>query len=234
MKKILIIILLFITSNVYAAAPTRTYNYVASTTIDPTQVNTNENSLYTYLQNGVDTFAALSITNAAVSNSAAIAYTKLNLTGSIVNSDINGSAGIVDSKLATISTAGKVNTSALTGTVATTNLGTGIASSTTVLFGDQTYKSLPAQVGLGSWDSSKSLNTPYQAATDGTFMGTCTTSGSTTITALTDSANPPTTARLTQSGSVGSISVSCPVKKNDYWKVTCTQAGTVYFIPLGS
>lgn len=39
------------------------------------------------------------ITNAKVNNSAAIAYSKLNLSGSIVNADINASAGIVYSKL---------------------------------------------------------------------------------------------------------------------------------------
>ncbi|MBI4656970.1 MAG: hypothetical protein HY746_09545 [Elusimicrobia bacterium] len=37
--------------------------------------------------------------------------------GTIVDADINASAGIVDTKLATISTAGKVNASALTGTI---------------------------------------------------------------------------------------------------------------------
>jgi hypothetical protein len=44
--------------------------------------------------------AALGITNAEVSNSAAIAYSKLALTNSIVNADINASAAIAYSKLA--------------------------------------------------------------------------------------------------------------------------------------
>lgn len=48
---------------------------------------------------GVYSYVAGSITNAAVSASAAIAYSKLNLTGGIVNADINASAGIVYSKL---------------------------------------------------------------------------------------------------------------------------------------
>lgn len=44
--------------------------------------------------------ALLGITNAEISNSAAIAYSKLSLTNSIVNADINASAAIAYSKLA--------------------------------------------------------------------------------------------------------------------------------------
>lgn len=55
---------------------------------------------------GTDTMslaiAAASITNTQISNSAAIAYSKLNLTGSILNADINASAAIAYSKLATL------------------------------------------------------------------------------------------------------------------------------------
>lgn len=54
------------------------------------------------------------IVNADINASAAIAKTKL-ASLDIVNADVNASAGIVDTKLATISTAGKVNASALTG-----------------------------------------------------------------------------------------------------------------------
>jgi hypothetical protein len=60
------------------------------------------------------------IVNADVNASAAIAYSKLNLGTSIVNSDISTSAAIVDTKLATISTAGKVSNSATTATDANT------------------------------------------------------------------------------------------------------------------
>lgn len=56
------------------------------------------------------------IVNADISPSAAVAYSKLDLSGSIVNADINASAAIVDTKLATISTAGKVANSATTAT----------------------------------------------------------------------------------------------------------------------
>lgn len=51
-----------------------------------------------------------------------IGYTSLNLTGAIKNSDIAANAAIDDSKLATISSAGKVNVSALTGSLSGTLL----------------------------------------------------------------------------------------------------------------
>ena len=60
------------------------------------------------------------ITNANVDSAAAIAYSKLSLGTSIVNADVSATAGIVDTKLATISTAGKVSNSATTATNANT------------------------------------------------------------------------------------------------------------------
>lgn len=60
------------------------------------------------------------IVNADVATSAAIAYSKLNLATSIVNADIATGAAIVDTKLATISTAGKVSNTATTATDANT------------------------------------------------------------------------------------------------------------------
>jgi len=79
MKKILFALLIgvFLVSNCYAAAPSRTYSYVSGQTIDPDEVTTNENNIFTYLQNGVDTYVAGSVDNADVSNSAAIALSKL-------------------------------------------------------------------------------------------------------------------------------------------------------------
>lgn len=57
------------------------------------------------------------IVNANVDAAAAIAYSKLNLTGAVLNADLAGS--IADSKLSTISTAGKVSGAAITsGTIA--------------------------------------------------------------------------------------------------------------------
>lgn len=84
----LIIVFLLMVSVVYAAPPTRTYTYTPNTTIDPNQNNTNENSLFSYLQVGVDTYAAGSITGAAISSSASIPYVSLSLANSIQPSDI--------------------------------------------------------------------------------------------------------------------------------------------------
>jgi len=60
------------------------------------------------------------ITNNDISATGAIAYSKLNLSTSIVNADIATSAAIADTKLATISTSGKVSNSATTATSANT------------------------------------------------------------------------------------------------------------------
>lgn len=92
MKKMLVLALLLITTNIQAAPPTRAYTYVPNTTIDPAQNNANENALYSYLQVGVDTYAAGSITGAAISGSASIPYGSLSLGSSIVPSDIAAGA----------------------------------------------------------------------------------------------------------------------------------------------
>ena len=62
MKKLLPILALLC----LGAAPSRDNTYVAGTVISPTSVMANENTIYTYLQNGVDTYAANSITTAAI------------------------------------------------------------------------------------------------------------------------------------------------------------------------
>lgn len=86
---------MIISTNAYAAAPTRGFNYVSGSVIDPAQNNSNENSLFNYLQNGVDTYANGSISNVAISSTAAITYSKLNLTGSIIKSDLSASITFV-------------------------------------------------------------------------------------------------------------------------------------------
>ena len=100
MKNILFFILILMTTAVQAAPPTRSYTYVPNTTIDPNQNNTNENSLYSYLQTGVDTYADGSITGADISPVASIPYSTLSLGGSIINADISASAAISPSKIA--------------------------------------------------------------------------------------------------------------------------------------
>ena len=83
---------------------------------------------------------------------------------------------------------------------------------------------------LGSW-TSKTNNTVYQAATDGLVIGSVT--AAIRGTGLSDASNPPTTERASNWGTTGVVvSITFPVRKNDYWKVTdCT---AVYWISLGS
>ena len=54
----------------WAAAPSRTYTYTTGQTIDPSQVTTNEDSMFSYLQAGVDTYAVGSIGTASIANNA--------------------------------------------------------------------------------------------------------------------------------------------------------------------
>lgn len=79
-------------------------------------------------------------------------------TGGITDTHINASAGIVDTKLAQITTAGKVSGAALTslssipsgaGFIPTANLGSGIADSSTCLLGNQTWGSCGSGSGGG-------------------------------------------------------------------------------------
>jgi len=118
--------------------------FTAGAVVVASQHNSNFSTIYSDYNGNID--------NNNISGSAAIAYTKLNLTGNIVNSDISGSAAIVDTKLAQITTASKVSGTSITGlaslpagagTVPTANLGSGTANSTTILYGDQTYKTAP-------------------------------------------------------------------------------------------
>jgi hypothetical protein len=71
---------------------------------------------------GAVTIANSAITNAKVSASAAIAYSKLNLSSSIVNADISASAAIAHSKLAT-GTAGNILVADVSGNFTSMTLG---------------------------------------------------------------------------------------------------------------
>ena len=75
--------------------------------------------------------------------------TNLSITDdTILNADIKSSAAIALSKLATDPS----NASNLaSGTVPTARLGSGTASSSTVLYGDQTYKAEPTGGLLNGW-----------------------------------------------------------------------------------
>lgn len=109
MQLVIILFLLLFNTNAWATAPTRPSTYTTGTTIRSADVSLNENTLYNYLQAGVDTYSDGSIVNADISAGAAIAYSKLSISGlitstditdgTIVNADINSSAAIAYSKL---------------------------------------------------------------------------------------------------------------------------------------
>jgi len=71
---------------------------------------------------------------------------------------------------ATFAVSGTMNASSITaGTVATARLGSGTASSSTVLYGDQTYKTEP---GLTGWTTGGTSNSLIPSATDqGIYLG---------------------------------------------------------------
>jgi hypothetical protein len=117
------------------------------------------------------------IENANIKAGAAIAYAKLNLTGGILNADVNASADIADSKLATITTAGKVNSSALV----TTDQAAG-----DVIYNDGTnWVRLAKDEGkyLKSGASAVSWDTPNVAAVDGMVVQVVNTQSGALITA---------------------------------------------------
>lgn len=62
------------------AAPTRVNTYTSGETISSSAVTANEDAIFNYLQSGVDTYSDSSISNSAVSGSANVQCTKLNLT----------------------------------------------------------------------------------------------------------------------------------------------------------
>jgi len=208
----------------------------------------------------------------------------------IVNADIKSDAAIADTKLAQITTAGKVSGAALTslvnipagaGEIPAANLpvdtdGTLSANSdskvpsqkatktyvdTSLDINAKTEKTSPVDNDiiliedseasyakkkvkksnlapkLGAWVS-KSDNTVYQASIDGFVTAyKDNSSGADTIVIYTDSSNPPTTIRTAANKTATGyyMGVSCPIKKNDYYKVYAngTLSG-VYWIPFGS
>lgn len=103
MRKLLFLIFLLLPSLLFAGAPSSTYTFEVGHTIQPSEVQQETTNIYRYLSTGVDTLADNCVTTSKI------------LDGTIANADISGTAGIPDTKLATISTAGKVNGTALTG-----------------------------------------------------------------------------------------------------------------------
>lgn len=139
----------------------------------------------------------------------------------IVNADIDSAAAIADTKLAAISTAGKVSGAALTGlsgipsgagVIPAANL-IALASQAEAEAGTENTKTMTplrvaqaidAQAGptdaFGSWDATKADDTVYQAATDGIVHVTLSATESSGDNygrsyGYTDAANPPTVIR---------------------------------------
>ena len=56
---------MFLMISANSAPPTRSFTYVTGETIEPAEVTTNEDNMYSYLQTGVDTYANNSIPNSA-------------------------------------------------------------------------------------------------------------------------------------------------------------------------
>ena len=86
---------------------------------------------------------------------------------------------------------------------------------------------------LGAWSGALTVDTVIQAATD--LLVVVVPDGSTTISFVTDSSNPPTVQRGYANGSNGT-SICCPVKKSDYFKAALAGGSTavIYSIPLGT
>ncbi len=180
MRKLnLILLALFMASPVYAAAPTRAFNYVAHTTIDPAQNNTNENALYSYLQAGVDTYSSGSITNDAISGSAAISASKLNLigitqnitnTGSITNTGAFNNTGDV-TITGSFSVSGSGNS--ISGGLGATPIGAILPSTGkfTTLEATTTFKSGTTHQGDILYDNGTSI-IRLVPGTDGQFLKT--------------------------------------------------------------
>ena len=95
-----------------------------STTTEALAPGTSGHILFSNGTTGAPSWGALQISNSNVASNAAIEYSKLSLGTSIKNSDIASDAAIVDTKLATISTAGKVSNSATTATSSGTSANT--------------------------------------------------------------------------------------------------------------
>lgn len=141
--------------------------------------------------------------------------------GNISNTNISGSAAIADTKLAQITTSGKVSVEALTGSYSKVNLTEGSAPTTAAsegalytkdtsgqpeLFyreesnGDEVQLTSGGMVNLplGTW-ASRTPGTIYQAATDGFLVCYLVASNSGYnvgyVDGLTDSSTPPTVAR---------------------------------------
>lgn len=133
-----------------------------------------------------------SIVNADINASAAIAYSKLNLATSIVNADISASAAIAFSKLATLSSgnilvgsgANVATSVAMSGAITIDNTGATTYNGVVPMNKGGTNKNMTASAGAVAYSDADSLELTA-VGTSGQFLQSNGTSAPTWITAIT-------------------------------------------------
>jgi hypothetical protein len=184
-----------------------------------TQTLTNKN-----LTSGTNTFPTFNqSTSGNAATATALAASPTNCSAGQAPQGINASGTAQNCTAYTPATAGSAILAGNgSGSTSNVTIGTGLS------FTGGTLSNTATQVGLGSW-TSKSVGSVYQASTDGyvTFSALAYNSGAFAIRyqCLTDSSSSPSTVRLSslaswQSGYTSDASITCPVRKNDYYEIT--------------
>lgn len=157
--------------------------------------------------------------------------------GVITNSDISASAGIVDTKLATISTAGKVSGAALT-SLSSTPAGAGVFPAANVPSAAVAQLTSPARSLGTNYQNTSGKNLIIYASIEVTRGSSATSGNHGTATAYMDTASTPTTIVCSCSSTQGTtgannedyqkqvITLMFFVPNNSYYRITATSAGT--------
>lgn len=246
MKKIWILIVLLMTfGNVYAAAPSRPYSYSSGSTISSTQANSNENTIFTYLQSGVDTYAAGSVTQAALSAALSIPYSELNLSNSIKGSDILTTTGLNVANIGIGSSVPQAKLDVEGTAYFNGNVGIGTSAPQQkmdvegMVYTTEGVKFLDGTILTSTsfikTPVAKSLSTVYQASTAGFAVMWSTSTGTLEIDWGTQ--NPPTSYSSIQQPASGNWAyISVPIPKGYYYKLLNASPATgtpIYlFIPI--
>ena len=102
MKRFLLFLfLLFWTNTIFGAVPTRSFTYTAGNTIQPSEVTQNEDNIFTYLQQGVETLANNSVTSAKITDSTIVSADILD--GTILGADLASNIAITTTGVTTTS-----------------------------------------------------------------------------------------------------------------------------------
>lgn len=157
--------------------------------------------------------------------------------GVIQNSDISASAGIVDTKLATISTAGKVDGSALTN-LANIPAGAGTIPAVNVPSAAVGQLSAPARSLGTNYQNTTGKNLIVYATIELTRGSSATSGNHGTATAYMDTNSSPTTVVASAASTQGTtgannedyqkqkITLMFIVPNNSYYRITGTSSGT--------